>query len=130
MLKSFRIQETASVAPKTYLNLIAGEWVPAKTGKTFENINPARRSDVVGTFQSSAAEDVAAAVDAAAGQTADPQGDVESSLLQPVRECLRRMVFLERRLRVVEERAAQHRVLVSESVDDRLRMSHGGGGRH
>ena len=35
------------MAPKTHLNLIGGRWVPARTGKTFQNINPARKDDVV-----------------------------------------------------------------------------------
>ena len=51
---------------KTYLNLIGGKFVPARTGKTFSNINPARRDDVIGEFQASGAEDVDAAVKAAA----------------------------------------------------------------
>ena len=49
-----------------YKNLIGGEWVPASTGKTFLNVNPADSDDVVGEFQSSGAEDVDAAVNAAA----------------------------------------------------------------
>lgn len=51
---------------KTYLNLIGGKFVAARTGKTFLNINPARRDDIVGEFQASGAEDVDAAVKAAA----------------------------------------------------------------
>jgi acyl-CoA reductase-like NAD-dependent aldehyde dehydrogenase len=51
---------------KTYLNLIGGEFVPARSGKTFSNINPARRDDIVGEFQASGAEDVDLAVKAAA----------------------------------------------------------------
>ena len=54
------------MAHKTYQNLIGGQWVPSRTGKTFLNINPARHDDVVGEFQASAAEDVDAAVAAAA----------------------------------------------------------------
>jgi len=54
------------MAPKTHLNLIGGRWVPARTGKTFQNINPARKDDVVGEFQASGPEDVDAAVAAAA----------------------------------------------------------------
>ncbi|HET8637544.1 MAG TPA: aldehyde dehydrogenase family protein, partial [Acidobacteriaceae bacterium] len=49
-----------------YKNLIGGEWVPARTGKTFLNVNPADSDDIVGEFQSSGAEDVDAAVAAAA----------------------------------------------------------------
>ena len=49
-----------------YKNLIGGAWVPARTGKTFLNTNPADGDDLIGEFQESGAEDVAAAVDAAA----------------------------------------------------------------
>jgi len=54
------------VAHKTYQNLIGGQWVPSRSRKTFFNLNPARTDDVVGEFQASAAEDVEAAVAAAA----------------------------------------------------------------
>ncbi len=53
------------MSAKLYKNLIGGQWVPSRTGKTFLNINPADHSDIVGEFQSSAAEDVSDAVDAA-----------------------------------------------------------------
>jgi alpha-ketoglutaric semialdehyde dehydrogenase len=49
----------------TYHNLIGGEWVPAASGKTLQNLNPADHSDVVGAFPSSHAEDIDAAVAAA-----------------------------------------------------------------
>ena len=49
----------------TYHNLIGGEWLPAVSGKTILNLNPADHSDVVGAFPSSHAEDVALAVAAA-----------------------------------------------------------------
>jgi aldehyde dehydrogenase (NAD+) len=49
----------------TYRNLIGGEWLPAVSGKTILNLNPADHSDVVGAFPSSHAEDVALAVAAA-----------------------------------------------------------------
>src|SRR5882757_6011512 len=52
-------------APKTYNNLIDGEWVPSRSGQTFENLNPADTRDVVGIFQRSNKEDVDAAVSAA-----------------------------------------------------------------
>ena len=48
-----------------YRNLIGGEWLPARSGKTFSNVNPADHSDSVGEFPSSGAEDVALAVAAA-----------------------------------------------------------------
>src|SRR5579862_9284990 len=59
-------QERNPVSANTYLNLIGGKFVPSRTGKTFQNINPARTDDIVGVFQSSGAEDVNAAVTAAA----------------------------------------------------------------
>jgi len=49
----------------TYHNLIGGEWVPAASGKTLQNLNPADHSDVVGAFPSSHAADIDAAVAAA-----------------------------------------------------------------
>jgi aldehyde dehydrogenase (NAD+) len=50
---------------KIFRNFIDGEWVEARTGETFENINPADTREVVGIFQKSGKEDVEAAVDAA-----------------------------------------------------------------
>ena len=58
-------REAASLAPETHGNFIAGDWVPAASGKTFENRNPARTSDLVGTFADSGPEDVERAVAAA-----------------------------------------------------------------
>src|SRR5579862_4824676 len=49
----------------TFHNLIGGEWLPAASGKTILNVNPADHDDVVGAFPSSGPEDVAAAVAAA-----------------------------------------------------------------
>jgi alpha-ketoglutaric semialdehyde dehydrogenase len=54
-----------SMASKTYHNLIGGQWLPSVTGATFENINPADHSDIVGTFPASSAADVDLAVAAA-----------------------------------------------------------------
>jgi len=48
--------------PRAYKNYIGGEWVDAKSGKTFENRNPANWDEVIGVFPSSGAEDVDAAV--------------------------------------------------------------------
>ncbi|MEX0908102.1 MAG: aldehyde dehydrogenase family protein [Gemmatimonadota bacterium] len=47
---------------KGYRNFVAGEWVDARSGRTFENRNPADTSDVVGTFPRSDAADLASAV--------------------------------------------------------------------
>ncbi len=54
------------MSPIAYLNLIGGKPVASRTGKTFQNINPARHDDVIGTFQASGPEDVDLAVRAAA----------------------------------------------------------------
>jgi aldehyde dehydrogenase (NAD+) len=53
------------MAHSTFHNLIGGHWLPAAGHKTILNLNPADRSDVVGEFPSSHAEDVALAVGAA-----------------------------------------------------------------
>jgi len=46
-------------------NYINGQWVEAKSGKTFPNLNPANTDETVGLFQASGAEDVDAAFEAA-----------------------------------------------------------------
>jgi aldehyde dehydrogenase (NAD+) len=49
----------------TYQNYIDGCWVGARSGKTFENRNPANRDDLIGLFQDSSVEDVESAIAAA-----------------------------------------------------------------
>ena len=49
-----------------YRNYIAGQWVDAKSGKTFPNTNPANTSEIVGVFPASGPDDAKAACDAAA----------------------------------------------------------------
>ncbi len=51
--------------PTAYANYISGEWVPAASGKTLENRNPADTSDLIGTFAESGPEDAEKAVAAA-----------------------------------------------------------------
>jgi aldehyde dehydrogenase (NAD+) len=53
------------LAMETEKNLIGGEWVPAASGKTFEDRNPADSTEVVGVFPESDRRDVDAAVAAA-----------------------------------------------------------------
>ena len=60
-----RTRMGAGDGSRAYLNLIGGRWVPARSGRTFEDRNPARPSDLVGTFPESGPEDVSAAVEAA-----------------------------------------------------------------
>src|SRR5512140_2803690 len=50
---------------KKFQNFINGKWVDAKSGKTFENRNPANWDEIVGTFPRSGKEDVDEAVKAA-----------------------------------------------------------------
>jgi aldehyde dehydrogenase (NAD+) len=49
----------------TYQNLIGGQWLPAASGKTLLNLNPADHTEVIGAFPASGAEDVDLAVAAA-----------------------------------------------------------------
>jgi alpha-ketoglutaric semialdehyde dehydrogenase len=53
------------MAHPIYHNLIGGQWLPAASGQTILNLNPADHADVVGEFPSSDAEDVDRAVAAA-----------------------------------------------------------------
>jgi len=48
-----------------FKNYINGQWVSAKSGKTFQNINPANRDDIIGEFALSEQADVDEAVVAA-----------------------------------------------------------------
>ncbi|MEN3038241.1 MAG: aldehyde dehydrogenase family protein [Candidatus Kryptonium sp.] len=50
---------------EVFKNYINGKWVDAKSGKTFENRNPANWDDLIGVFPKSSAEDVEEAVKAA-----------------------------------------------------------------
>jgi len=48
-----------------FLNYVDGKWLAPKSGKTFENRNPANRDDLIGLFPSSTLDDVDVAVAAA-----------------------------------------------------------------
>jgi aldehyde dehydrogenase (NAD+) len=54
-----------AVAPRVFKNFINGEWVESRSGKAYENRNPANTDELIGMFVSSTDEDVNAAVDAA-----------------------------------------------------------------
>ncbi len=58
-------QTGQTTAPKEFKNFINGTWQPAKSGKTFQSINPADPSDIVGLFPASDKQDVDLAVAAA-----------------------------------------------------------------
>src|SRR5678816_3310429 len=51
---------------KTYQNLIGGEWVSARSGKTYQNHNPADRREIVAEYGSGGREDAQDAIAAAA----------------------------------------------------------------
>lgn len=50
---------------QTYQNFIGGEWVPAKSGQTFQNSNPADTREVVAQYPQSGQPDALAAIEAA-----------------------------------------------------------------
>jgi len=56
---------STSFEPRTFKNYIDGEWVCSKSGRTFENRNPANHHELVGHFPASDDTDIDAAVDAA-----------------------------------------------------------------
>ncbi len=51
--------------PETHQLFVAGRWVDGVSGETFDSVNPADTTDVVGRFQSGTAADVAMAIRAA-----------------------------------------------------------------
>ncbi len=61
----FSVGFEVSMTYPAFHNLIGGEWVPAASGKTILNLNPANHNDLVGEFPSSHGEDVERAVEAA-----------------------------------------------------------------
>src|SRR5258707_9335135 len=54
-----------AVAPRIYKNFINGEWVESRSGKAYENRNPANTDELVGMFVSGTEEDANQAVEAA-----------------------------------------------------------------
>ncbi len=48
-----------------FKNYIDGKWVEVRSGKTFENRNPANHNDIIGLFPASGADDVDEAIRAA-----------------------------------------------------------------
>ena len=55
----------AAAQAKTHNNFIDGQWVGSISGRTYDISNPAKKSTVVGEFQSSGEEDALRAVAAA-----------------------------------------------------------------
>ncbi len=51
--------------PKVFKNFINGEWVESRSGKAFENRNPANTDELVGMFPSCTEDDVNDAIEAA-----------------------------------------------------------------
>ena len=54
-----------AVAPRMFKNFINGEWVESRSGKSYENRNPANTDELVGMFVSGTEEDANQAVDSA-----------------------------------------------------------------
>jgi acyl-CoA reductase-like NAD-dependent aldehyde dehydrogenase len=74
---------------RQYQNFIGGEWVPAKSGKTFENVNPADIREKVTQYPQSGTEEAQAAIEAAkrayagwSGMTSIARGRVLSKASQ------------------------------------------------
>ena len=105
-----------------HLNLIGGTWTRARGAATFGNENPASRGSNLGVFQSSTAEDVDAAITAAAAAVS--RGAARRSparqqhvaeflrLLERSREDLARIVTLENGKTIRESRAEVDSALV------------------
>src|SRR5215813_13419682 len=107
---------------ETFSNFVNGEWKTSRSGKTFENENPAYRGSNISLFQSSAPEDVREAIDAADATyktwrktplTERQQYVAEFlKLLKESREELARIVTLENGKTIKESRAEVDSALV------------------
>ena len=61
------MSEVLEAPPRpAFANFVGGEWRPSSSGKTYEKRGPWRPSEAIGEFPASGAEDVDAAVEAAA----------------------------------------------------------------
>ena len=108
--------------PDTFSNFVGGEWKPSRTGKTFENENPACKGSNLGFFQSSGPEDIEEAIGAAdvafrawrRTTVAERQQYVSEflRLLKETREDLSRIVTLENGKTLRESRAEVDSALV------------------
>ena len=88
-----------------FLNYINGEWVKCRSGRTFDNINPADTRELVGRFQASTALDAEDAVNAAAaafdGWRRTPVGQLPYGLQKRVD--LGRALAMEPKLLLLDE---------------------------
>lgn len=86
-----------------FKNLIDGEWVGASNGETFNNENPAKAGDVIGTFPSSTKEDTRKAI-AAARAAAKEWGTMPA----PARGAI-----LEKASRIIEARQDEYAAILT-----------------
>jgi len=103
-------------------NFIGGRWLPSLGGMTFDDENPARRGSTLGSFQSSTADDVARAIDAATEafrawrrtSVTDRQQYVAAflTLLQDSRDEIARIVTRENGKTIRESRAEVDSALI------------------
>lgn len=107
--------KSSSKSSHTYLNLIAGKWVPARSGKSFENTSPADRGDVIGTFPDSDHRDVEAAI-------ASAQKAYEEWRLTPPP---RRGEILYKAGQILEERKEELAQLMTREMGKILRETRG-----
>ena len=98
-----------------YRNYIGGKWVEAASGDTFESRNPANRDEILGTFPRSSANDVDAAVRAAADAYRD-------WMLTPVPE---RADYLLRAALILERRKEELSELMTREMGKTLKESRG-----
>src|SRR4051812_46930181 len=84
--------ETDAGTDKRYLNFVRGEWMPPSTNTFAPNLNPARRSEVIGVFPVSGKKDaedaIAAAKEAFPGWSGTP-GPSRGRILWRAAELLR-----------------------------------------
>ena len=105
-----------------HLNFINGKKVPAKSGETYENRNPADQDDLVGVFPSSGGDEVSAAVEAASAAypawrslPAQARGDIMRKATELMRE--RKEDFAQLETREMGKILKETRGDVQEAID-------------
>ena len=87
------VAKQSNITAEVFKNYINGKWTTASHGATFDDENPAWKGSVLARFQSSAPQDITAAVDAAAegfvhwrGTSVDERQKLGARFLQLLRE--------------------------------------------
>src|SRR3990172_12854203 len=119
--------------PKVFKNFIGGEWVESASKRTFENLNPASRHELIGIFQKSNAQDIDDAIAAARNASKTwrlmpppKRGEILFRAARLLAE--RKETLAEQMTQEMGKVLAETRGDVQEAIDMTFYMAGGGGG--